>query len=416
MINPALSPTSSDVAGAGEPAGGATFSVAAPNRESKKKLLYLAVCDPDLQVTGATVRMGALITQLARIYEVTLVHMAGSGHRVEPDIEERFRDHDNRLGVARRVRVEFSRMGYFLISPTLYRQADLLLKSQSFDYLLADYGLAAIYGKLLSARYGLPLIYSSHNIEYRMYLGLGRFDARRAVLAPYVYWAEKAACRAARLVVAISEHDRREYAKWIPSERIEVIPQGFDPAIEHPFYDPPPASPAVVLFVGSFRAEANRRAAREIVKEIAPKVLGARPDVKFQLVGADPPVDLRGPNVEVTGFVDDLAPYMRRANLVIAPMPMAHGMATKIVSALAFGKTVLTTTEGLGAIPLHYRQLAVAPLDGFADAIVELLATRDPMDAGEFGALFDAFAWPKLSARLAQRIEQCCARPEAAGA
>jgi glycosyltransferase involved in cell wall biosynthesis len=249
-----------------------------------------------------------------------------------------------------------------------------------------------------------------------MYLGLGRFDARRAVLAPYVYWAEKAACRAAKLVVAISEHDRREYARWIPNERIEVIPQGFDPAIEHPFYEPPPASPAVVLFVGSFRAEANRRAARQIVNEIAPKVLRVRPDVQFQLVGAQPPVDLRGPNVEVTGFVDDLAPYMRRANLVIAPMAMAHGMATKIVLALAFGKTVLTTAEGLGAIPLHYRQLAVAPLDGFADAIVELLATRDAVDAGEFGALRDAFAWPKLSARLAQRIEQCCAQPQAAGA
>ena len=391
---------------------------AAPVRNThraKKKLLYLAVCDPDLPVTGATVRTGALVSQLARSYDVTLVNMAGSGHPVERAIEERFRDPDNRLGVVRRVRLEFSRMGYFLLSPTLYRQADMLFKSHSFDYLLADYGLAGVYGRLFARRYGIPLIYSSHNVEYRMYLGLGQGDVRRVMLAPYIYWAEKAACRAAKLVVAISEHDRRVYSRWIPDERMEVIPQGFDPAVENPFYAAPPSSPAVILFVGSFGAEANRRAARQIVHEIAPKVLRARPDTRFQLVGAQPPADMHGTNCEMPGFVDDLGPYMRRANLVIAPMPIAHGMSTKIVSALAFGKTVLTTPEGLGAIPRHYKQLTVAALDDFAAAIIELLATRPAVDAGEFPALCDAFAWAKLGTRLAQRIEQSCARPDGAG-
>ncbi|HEV8456485.1 MAG TPA: hypothetical protein VGQ24_16450, partial [Gemmatimonadales bacterium] len=69
----------------------------------RKHLLYLAVCDPDLEVTGATVRMGAFVKQLGRFYDVTLVHMAGSGYRVDAEVEERFRDRTNRLGVIRRV-------------------------------------------------------------------------------------------------------------------------------------------------------------------------------------------------------------------------------------------------------------------------------------------------------------------------
>ena len=89
----------------------------------RKKLLYLALCDPDLKVTGATVRMGAFVRHLGRYYDVTLVNMAGSGHRVAPSIEERARDHDNRLGISRRVRIEFSRGGYFMFSPALYRAA-----------------------------------------------------------------------------------------------------------------------------------------------------------------------------------------------------------------------------------------------------------------------------------------------------
>jgi glycosyltransferase involved in cell wall biosynthesis len=375
----------------------------------KKKLLYLAMCDPDLEVTGATLRMGAFVSHLARYYEVALVNMAGSGHRVERDIEERFCDRDNRLGLTQRVRVPFSQPGYFLLSPTLYWKANLLLQSGSFDYLLVDYGLGAVYGKWFAARYGIPLIYSSHNVEYQMYLHLRKHDFRRGLLAPYVYWAERSACRAAKLVVTISENDRREYTKWIPEDRIEVIPQGFDPKSANPFYELPPSSPAVILFVGSFRSENNRQAARRIVKEILPAVIQRRPNIKFQLVGADPPSDLTGPNVECTGFVDDLRPYLQRANLVIAPMLFAQGMATKIILALAFGKTVLTTPEGVGAISRKYRQLVVAPLASFPAKTVQLLGTRPAVDSRQFSDLCAEFAWPNLIGRLHQRIEQCCA-------
>jgi glycosyltransferase involved in cell wall biosynthesis len=380
-------------------------------KSHKKKLLYLTVCDPDLPVTGATVRMGAFVTHLAQFYDVYLVNMAGSGHRVDPKIEERFHDRDNRSGVIRRARIEFSRTGYFLFSPTLYRTAERFLQKEAFDYLLADYGLAGAYGLRLARRFRIPLIYSSHNVEYRMYLDLGKHDRRRKVLAPYVYWAERAACRAAKLVVAISESDRSEYAKWIPNDRIEVIPQGFDPGSANSSYVASAGAPPVILFVGNFRSENNRIAARRIVKEIAPAVLQAHPQIKFQLIGDHPPRDLQGPNIEWLGFVDDLGPYLRRANLVIAPMAFAHGMATKIVTALAFGKTILSTPEGAGTISRKYRQLVVAPVDAFPEKIIELLAARPPVDRGQFAALCDEFSWSSLIGRLHHRIEECCASP-----
>jgi glycosyltransferase involved in cell wall biosynthesis len=375
---------------------------------TKKQLLYLAVCDPDLQVTGATVRIGAFVKYLARYYDVTLVNMEGSGYRVDPEIAKRFQDHDNQLGVTQRVSIEFSQPGYFLFSTALYRAVDSFLKTGMFDYLVADYGLAALYGSWFAKRYGIPLVYCSHNIEYRMYRRLSRYDWRRALLVPYVYLAERAACHTATLLVVISENDGRHYAKWVGTDKIKVIPQGFDPDVYHPFYPPPPSSPAVVLFVGSFRSEPNRQAARHVVRDILPTVVKERPDVIFQFVGADPPNDLTGPNVECCGFVDDLAPYLRRANVVLAPMPFAHGMATKIIHALAFGKPMVSTPEAAGAIPQKYRQLVVAPMDAFASAIVELLSGSAPMGADEFEDLCSLYAWPRLIARLSQRIEQSC--------
>jgi hypothetical protein len=380
--------------------------------QSKKKLLYLTVCDPDLHVTGATVRIGAFVKYLARYYDVTLVNMEGSGYRVDPQICKRFYDHNNQLGVRQRARIEFSRPGYFFFSMALYRAVDRFLKAERFDYLLADYGLAALYGAWFAKRYGIPLIYSSHNVEYRMYVDLSRHDWRRALLIPYIYLAERAACHAAALIVVIAEKDGREYAKWTAADKITVIPQGFDPEAYHPFYPPPPISPAVVLFVGSFRSEGNRKAARQVVREIVPAVVKERPDTKFQFIGADPPTDLMGPNVECCGFVDDLAPYLRRANLVLAPMPFAFGMTTKVIHALAFGKTVISTPEGASAMRRKYRQLVVVPLEAFASTILELLAGGVPMDACEFDDLCRHYAWPALMAELHHSIEQCCGARE----
>lgn len=372
---------------------------------AQKKLLYLAVCDPDLSVTGATVRMGFFVKYLSRFYDITLVHMAGSGHAVDPDIEERSRDRHNCFGIFHRVRIPFSQPGYFLFSPTLYREAAQLLRIETFDYLMADYGLAAVYGILLSQRYRIPLIYSSHNVEYKLYRDMGRVDPRRLVLTPYVYWAERTACQMANLVVVVAEKDCQDYAKWIPRDRIAIMPQGFDPEQVNPFYEAPPSSPPIVVFNGSFKDQNNLQAARLIVQEMAPKVAQVFPEVVFQLIGANPPSELQGPNIELTGFVDEITPYLQRANLVIAPMPYAHGISTKVVTGLAFGKTVLTTPAVAQGMPNTYQHLHPVPLENFANKIIEFLKMDPTIDQSEFTAMKQDFAWPDLLTRLHQTIE-----------
>jgi hypothetical protein len=379
-----------------------------------KRLLYLAVCDPSLSVTGATVRMGAFVRYLAQYYDISLVYMAGSGHTVDPEIEARHQDQSDQLGVTQRIRVPFSSMGYFLFSPTLYHQADLLLRTSAYDYLLVDYGLAAVYGVALAKHYDIPLIYSSSNVEYRMYIDMSKHDIRRLLLAPYVYWAERRICRMADLVMTVSQQDRQVYTQWMSSERIEVIPQGFEPKQANPFHATPPVNPPIVLFVGSFKDQNNVQAAKYIVKEIVPKVSKILPDIIFQLVGNSPPDDLQtSENVEVAGFVDDLNLHWQRANLVIAPMPFAHGISTKVVLGLAFGKIVLTTPQVAAAMPQRYQNLHSAPLENFAKRITQLLTTTSASTLGEreFKTLCEDFAWPDLIERLHRRIERIERRP-----
>ena len=376
---------------------------------SKKKILYLALCDPDLSVTGVTVRMGAFVKHLSEYYDITLVNMTGSGHGVEPLPGPTAID----KAVTHRMQVPFSQAGYFLFSRQLYRAAKRLLEENTYDYLVADYGLAAVYGILLSKRYDLPLLYFSSNVEYRMYLELGRHDLRRLPLAPYVYWAEKTACRMAHRVVTVSDRDRCAYAKWTALNKIISIPQGFDPEEMNPFYPDPPSENPIVLFTGSFRDENNRQAARYIAKELAPQVAKMLPGVTFQLVGSDPPEDLVGPNVDCLGFVEDIAPIIQRANAVIAPMPFGHGISTKVVMGLAYGKAVLTTPQVAGGMPRDYEQLQVAPIEQFAQKLVEMLGASsgvsntaaEQLRQCDFETLCQDLAWPDLIARLHFRIE-----------
>ena len=378
-------------------------------RTERKKLLYLAMCDPDLPVNGVTVRMGAFVKYLGRYYDITLVNMEGAGHDVDPAIQANYAKQCHGSGVVHRVTVPFSQPGYFLFSPQLYQEAAKLLKQEKFDFLLVDYGLAAVYGNSLSARYNVPLIYCSSNVEYRWYLSIAQQDPRRLLLAPYVYWAERKACKTAKLVTTVSEQDKQSYTKWIPNEKILVVPQGFDPEVIHPF-DPVSSDAApVILFIGSFGDENNLIAAKYIIDKVVPKVSQVFPAAKFQFIGSKAPQNLNHKNVEWTGFVDDLEPYFKSANMVLAPMTYAPGISTKVALGLAYGKTVVATPQTLKTLSKSYRQLNSATLADFPNKVLELLTKPpEPITESEFAEIRRDFAWPDLMEQLFEKIEQKC--------
>lgn len=378
-------------------------------RTQRKKLLYLAMCDPDLPVNGVTVRMGAFVKYLGRYYDITLVNMEGAGHHVDPAIQARYEKQCHSSGLVHRVSVPFSQPGYFLFSPQLYQKAAKLLKQEKFNFLLVDYGLAAVYGNSLASRYNIPLIYCSSNVEYRWYLSIAQQDPRRLLLAPYVYWAERKACKMAKLVTTVSEQDKQSYAKWIPTDKIVVIPQGFDPEVIYPTYKPIDNSAPKIVFIGSFGDKNNLIAAEFIIEQVVPKVSAIFPEAKFQFIGSKPPENLTHKNVEWTGFVDDLEPYFQSADMVLAPMTYAPGISTKVALGLAYGKTVVATPQTLKTLSKSYRQLNSATLAEFPDKVLELLTNPpEPITESEFELICQDFAWPNLMEQLCQKIEQRC--------
>jgi glycosyltransferase involved in cell wall biosynthesis len=158
--------------------------------------------------------------------------------------------------------------------------------------------------------------------------------------------------------------------------RVELVPNGVDAEIFQPL--DLPEEPATIVFSGAMSFGPNVAAAELLVREILPLVRASVPEARVVLAGRDPTTAvhaLAGPQVEVTGSVPDLRPYLARATLVACPMVSGSGVKNKVLEAMAMGRALVGTplaVEGLDIEAGRHVAVAADP-DGIASAIVELL-------------------------------------------
>jgi polysaccharide biosynthesis protein PslH len=143
-----------------------------------------------------------------------------------------------------------------------------------------------------------------------------------------------------------------------------------------------------ILFFGTFRFEANVDAARYLVDRILPHLA---PHQTVCLVGEDPPPDLRDravrdPRIRITGYVEDLRPYLERCLAVAIPLRIGTGTRLKVLHAMAAGCPVIATrlgAAGLGTIDGKEIVIADSAM-AFARAIARM--ESDPVFARSIGA------------------------------
>ena len=178
-------------------------------------------------------------------------------------------------------------------------------------------------------------------------------------------------------VIVMTEEDEAYLKRYIPSLPTVVNTMGVDCAFFHPRDEPEEINSLV--YVAYFRHEPNIDAAFWMVNEIMPLVAQKIPDVKLYLVGGHPPEELKqsnnGINVEVTGWVPDIRPYLSRCAVFVAPIRLGAGMRGKMLEAWAMGRPVIGTniaTAGMRANHGDNLMIADNKID-FADSICQLL-------------------------------------------
>ena len=370
----------------------------------KKRMLYLSVYDPHVPYTGAGVRGGEFVTNLSHSFEIDLIYLEGSGHPGDRELEQKFEWRVT--GVRSKKQIPFSQKDYFLFSDTLYQEAERLISIHTYDVVLTDYGISALYGLKLRRKYGIPFIYCSHNVEYRQYLGKAKKDRRRYILVPRVYHIEKTGVKKCKLLVPISDADAEFYSKWKDKSFMHVVPQCFNQEIFNPFYQPSQNDIKKVLFYGNYNISTNRDAVYAACDQVVDQVISKFPGVKFQFIGANPPTDIRHPNVEFLGFVEHIEEYLKSCDVMMSPILAGWGMPTKIIESLACGKPIVATEAAARAVPKKYRTLHIVPISQFADKIIALFHENRPVDPIDFELLKQEFTWAGAISKLADRIEQ----------
>ena len=182
------------------------------------------------------------------------------------------------------------------------------------------------------------------------------------------------------LVQTASEGGR--FNKPFPESKISVVPIAIDTALLQPVTRQ--IGSRNILTLGTLRYPPNAEGILWFANEVFPILCQRLPDVSLTIIGANPSRQIQRlasiypGRVQVTGYVQDLKPYVECAGTMVVPVRAGSGMRVRILEAFAMGIPVVTTTiglEGIEAVPGEDALIADTPED-FASAVVRMLTDQ----------------------------------------
>ena len=220
------------------------------------------------------------------------------------------------------------------------------------------------------------VIFHSSDLHFLREERAARLKADSAALTSVAATRERelGVMRAVDAAIVHSTFERDTMASLAPDAKVYVFPWILDPAGR----TAPFSSRRDVAFLGGYRHSPNVDAVLYFAERIWPHVHARRPEMKFLVAGSECPEELRKldgrDNIEVVGFVDDLAEFFGRVRISVAPIRYGAGIKGKVAMSLAHGvPTVLTAcaAEGMeledgGAVIIRDDERA------FADEVVKL--------------------------------------------
>ena len=348
---------------------------------------------------GFATRVYHLTRQLAKRHDVTLVTYAGAGDgehverlRQEFGVETVTREHPTRQQKrAMQLRSLASRVPYdsrATYTKQMQELIDRVSAERRVDVVQLESTLLSLYRLPPGAR----VIVDEHNVDYEYYARMR--ENERSPLRRAYYRLEEIRFRSFEQrcwrdvdgCVMTSEREAEIVRAVAPGTPAIGVPNGVD--IEYFRPSDEPVQPRTLVFNGTLDYRPNLDGAEFLVKQVLPRVRERCPDVRVVLVGRGSQSDLdsfRGPNVEVTGEVPEVPPYLARAAVVTVPIRTGSGTRLKVVEGLAMGKGMVSTVLGSEGVDVRDGEhlLIADSADAFAGAILRLF--ENPAYAEELG-------------------------------
>jgi len=174
-----------------------------------------------------------------------------------------------------------------------------------------------------------------------------------------------------------SETDRLSLPKRV-QRFVRILPNVID-CDSLPFRPPRGPVSRKIIFTGRYSYAPNVDGAIFFRKEVFPKIMRQIRDVSFWIVGANPSDKIKklhdGKQIFVTGYVKDMASYLRQAGIFVCPLRFGGGTRLKILEAMAVGLPIVTTgvgCEGLNVENGRHLFIEDNPVE-FARRVIEIL-------------------------------------------
>ena len=300
------------------------------------------------------------------------------------------------------------------LDPSLISKITTLIKKESFDAVMWEHPYYAWLAGTIKRRTGIKTILHVHNIEYQRFRSTGKW------WWPILNIYEKKAFNLADKILFITSEDRKfAIEKWdIKEEKcieiafgveIRKYPDDKDSCKRsikqiHGIAD----DEKVLLFNGLLDYRPNLDALIAILNEINP-VLFQYPNFKYRIIicGKRLPAEFNelkeyaDRNVIYAGFVQDIDMYFKGADLFLNPVQSGGGIKTKMVEAIAFGTTVISTETG--SLGIHRdicgKKLVVVPDNKWNDFARAIIKNADNAEVTP-SSYYDYYYWGSIVKKI----------------
>ncbi|HKW34573.1 MAG TPA: glycosyltransferase [Candidatus Acidoferrum sp.] len=314
---------------------------------------------------------------------------------------------------------QFSGLPYFLAKcdlPRFRSTVESLLARHRYDLLLCDFLQTAV--PMLQCSFK-PKVVFEHNVEFQ--LRKRKWQVEKHPLRKLVFgreWrrtrpVEARVCHSFDHVLTVSEEDQQTIRDEFGIRHVSTVLTGVDTA----FFDPSGNSrPGRLAFVGSMDWDPNEDGILWFLENIYPLIRQSVLNASFAIIGRNPSPRLRAiaaksPDVELTGWVPDVRPFLSQAEVVVVPLRVGGGTRIKIPEAMAMAKAVVSTP--IGAEGLHFHKdheicIEERPED-FAQAVIRLLrkpSLRDAIGAAARRTVVNNHDWDALVDAMAETLNQ----------
>ncbi|MBI5858614.1 MAG: glycosyltransferase family 4 protein [Sphingobacteriales bacterium] len=301
---------------------------------------------------------------------------------------------------------------------SLIAKITALIQKEKFDAVIWEHPYYWWLARRIKRKTGVKTIIHTHNIEYQRFRSTGRW------WWPILRRYERRCLQHADAVFFITPEDKNfAISDWrLQKEKCIDVPFGIDVkaspsdkssarnlVCQKHHIDP---SEKILLFNGLLKYKPNFDAVKAITEKINPLLLQLSFRYKIIICGKDLPLEMNSlkeyadKNIIYPGFVDDIETYFKAADIFLNPVISGGGVKTKMVEAIGFGTTVISTATGAAGVDKNVcgDKLIILPDNdwrGFANAIIE---TTNKVYAATPDQYYQLYAWENIIPRIVSAI------------